>query len=74
MRFVELLLMSLPFLLVLAWFLGARHASFRALTAVACALAALGVLLVWMGDRRSFSGPYRPAHLENGKVVPGRGS
>jgi hypothetical protein len=74
MRLVELFLMSLPLVLVLAWFLGARHGSFRALAVVACGLAALGGLLVWMGDHRSFSGSYRPAHLENGKIVPSQGS
>jgi hypothetical protein len=74
MRAVELALMSLPLVLVLAWFLGARHGGFRVLAVVACGLAALGALLFWMGDHRSFTGFYRPAHLQNGRVVPGQGS
>jgi hypothetical protein len=73
MRFVELALMSLPLLLVAAWFMGARHASFRGLGVIACALAVLGVLLFWMGDQRGFTGHYTPARLQDGRVLPGQG-
>ena len=74
MRFVELALMSLPVALAVAWFLGARHARFRGLAVIACALAALGGVLLWMGDSRSFTGHYTPARLQDGRVVSGGGS
>lgn len=74
MRFVELALMSLPVLLAVAWFMGARYASYRGLAVIACALAALGGVLVWMGDDRGFIGHYTPARLQNGHVVSGGGS
>jgi hypothetical protein len=73
MRFIELALMSLPLALVVAWFMGARHASFRGLAVIAGLLAGLGGILFWMGDERGFRGRYVPAHLEDGRVVPGRG-
>lgn len=74
MRFIELALMSLPLGFVVAWLLGARHGNFRVLAVLACGLAILGGILVWAGDHRSFHGPYTPAHLENGRVIPGQGS
>jgi hypothetical protein len=71
MRFVELALMSLPLLLVIAWFMGARYASFRGLAVIAGVLGVLGLLLFWMGGERGFTGGYRPARLQDGRVVPG---
>jgi hypothetical protein len=71
-RFVELALMSLPVLLVIAWFMGARYASFRGLAVIAGLLALVGLLLFWMGGERGFTGSYRPARLQDGRVVPGR--
>jgi hypothetical protein len=74
MRFVELALMSLPLALAVAWFMGARYASYRGLAVIACVLAALGGALFWMGDSRSFIGRYTPARLQDGRVQPGGGS
>lgn len=74
MRFAELALMSLPLWLLIAWIMGARHASFRGLAVIACAVAALGGALFWFGGERSFTGRYQPAHLEHGEVVQGQGS
>ncbi len=69
MRFVELALMSLPLLLVIAWFMGARYASFRGLAVIAGMLAVLGLVLFWMGGERGFTGSYRPARMQDGRVV-----
>jgi fucose permease len=65
--------MSLPVVLAMAWLLGLRHASYRALMVLALCLAALGVALFWFGEQRSFTGAYTPARIENGKILPGRG-
>jgi hypothetical protein len=72
-RFAELGLMSLPFVLAAAWLLGARHASFRTFMVLAVCLAGLGVALFWLGENRSFTGVYTPARLQDGKVVRGQG-
>ncbi len=74
MRFVELALMSLPLVLVVAWVMGARHASYRGLAVIALLLGLLGGALFWMGDARGFLGAYTPARLQNGQVVPASGS
>ena len=71
MRFAELALISLPVLLVLAWFAGLRHASYRAFMAIALALAALGAGLFWMGTGRVIQGTYAQARWQNGRVLPG---
>jgi hypothetical protein len=68
-RFVELALMSLPLLLVIAWFMGARYASFRGLAVIAGVLAVLGLVLFWLGGERGFTGSYRPARMQDGRVV-----
>jgi Na+-driven multidrug efflux pump len=68
-RFAELALVSLPFLLVLAWVLGLRHAGYRAFMVLALILAGIGAALYWFGEQRSFTGAYTPARLEHGKVV-----
>jgi hypothetical protein len=73
MRFVELALMSLPLALVVAWVMGARHASYRGLAVIAVLLGVLGGVLFWMGDERGFLGVYTPARLQDGRVVPGGG-
>jgi len=68
-RFAELALISLPVLLAAAWLMGVRHASFRIFMILALGLAALGVVLFWFGEQRSFTGAYTPARLQDGKVV-----
>jgi hypothetical protein len=70
-RFAELALISLPLWLVAAWLLGLRHASFRAFMVMALGLAALGLVLLWFSEQRSFTGAYTPARLQNGQVVRG---
>jgi len=63
--------MSLPVLLIGAWFAGLRHASYRAFLGIAVLLAILGGALYWMSEDRAFTGHYNPARLRDGRVVPG---
>ncbi len=72
MRFGELALYLVPIGAVLIWWLSARIASRRVLAAAILAL--LGVMaavVVLALDRHLGAGPYVPARLENGIVVPG---
>jgi len=69
MRSAEIFLLVLPVLLVVAWFMGLRHAGYRAFAAIAAGLAILGVALVWFGQERAFTGAYTPARLQNGQVM-----
>jgi uncharacterized membrane protein YqjE len=71
MRFAELALMSLPLVLLVAWFMGLRHASYRAFMAMALLLAAFGGGLFWMSEQHAFLGHYTPARLQNGRITPG---
>ena len=71
MRTAEVLLMSLPLLLIAAWFAGLRHASYRVFLAIAVLLAGLGGALYWMSEDRAFTGHYNPAALRDGRIVPG---
>ncbi len=70
MRTAELLLLSLPALLLAAWFAGLRRAPLRVLVAAAVGLAVLGGGLWWFGEQRDFTGRYTPARLQNGRIVP----
>jgi undecaprenyl pyrophosphate phosphatase UppP len=70
MRVTEILLLSLPAILLALWFAGLRHASMRSFMIAALLLAALGGALMWFGEQRTFTGRYHPAHLQNGQVVP----
>jgi undecaprenyl pyrophosphate phosphatase UppP len=70
MRVTEILLLSLPAILLALWFMGLRHASMRSFMIAALLLAALGGALMWFGERRTFIGNYHPAHLHDGQVVP----
>jgi hypothetical protein len=68
-RAAELLLLSLPVLLLAAWFAGLRRAGLRVLVAAAVGLAVLGGGLWWFGAQRDFTGRYIPARLQNGRIV-----
>ena len=70
MRVTEILLLSLPAILLALWFMGLRHASMRSFMIAALLLAALGGALMWFGEQRTFTGRYHPAQLQNGQVVP----
>jgi hypothetical protein len=71
MRTAEVLLMSLPLVLIAAWFAGLRHASYRVFLAIAVLLAGLGGAFYWMSEDRAFTGHYNPAALRDGRIVPG---
>lgn len=71
----------LPFLLYLLWLLARRVDPFAhdpwtrrvvlALTAAGLGCAILGLVVVGLSAPR-YEGGYRPAHVENGQIVPGR--
>jgi hypothetical protein len=69
MRSVEFFLIVLPVLLVVGWFMGLRHAGYRAFAAIAGGLLILGVALVFFGQQRAFTGAYTPARLQNGQIT-----
>jgi NADH:ubiquinone oxidoreductase subunit 3 (subunit A) len=69
MRTAEFLLLSLPVILLVAWFMGLRHAGMRAFMIAALLLAALGGALLWFGHQRAFTGRYVPARLQDNQVV-----
>jgi hypothetical protein len=69
MRTAELLLLSLPALLLAAWFAGLRRARLRVFMAAALVLAMLGGGLLWFGAQRDFTGRYVPARLQDGRII-----
>jgi hypothetical protein len=76
LRFAEFGLFLVPFALYVAWrVLGAR-ASFRLVCIAAAMLALMLGAVVWYGLDTGL-GPgatYVPAHIENGRIVPGHGN
>ncbi len=75
MRFGELALFAVPVAALLIWWLSARIASRRVLAAAILALLGVMAAVVILAlDRHLGAGPYVPAHLENGVVVPGHAS
>jgi len=71
MRYVEFTLWLVPVGLVVAWLCGVRGLSRRGLTAAVLLLVGFGLLLLWLGEGRSFVGHYAPARLQGSKIVPG---
>ena len=69
MRSAEIFLLLLPVLLVVAWFMGLRHAGYRVFAAIAGGLLILGAALVFFGQQRAFTGAYTPARLQNGQIT-----
>ena len=63
-----------PLALAIAWLLGLRGLSLRGTVAAVLLLAGLGLALVWLGEDRSFTGHYVPAHLQGTDIVPGHPS
>jgi ABC-type transport system involved in cytochrome c biogenesis permease subunit len=74
MRVAELALLMVPIMLAIAWLLGLRGLSHRGTVAALLLLAGLGLALVWLGEDRSFTGRYVPAHLQGTEIVPGHPS
>lgn len=75
MRWAELLLFLAPFALYAAWRLAAARAQPGIIWGVIVAIAVLAAGTVWLGlSRRLERGEtYVPAHLEDGRIVPGHG-
>jgi len=75
MRWAELALFLSPFLVYAAWRIAAARAEPRIAWSVVGAVAVLAVSTVIWGIARSL-GPgemYVPAHIEDGRIVPGHG-
>ena len=72
MRFGELALFAVPVAALLIWWLSARIASRRVLAGAILALVGVMALVVVLAlDRRLGAGPYVPAHVRDGVIVPG---
>ncbi len=75
MRWAEFALFLSPFALYAAWRLASARAQPALLWGVAALVAGLAVGTVWYGlTRRLPPGEsYVPAHIEDGRIVPGHG-
>jgi hypothetical protein len=73
MRTLEFALISAPLVAILLWWLGLRVFSWRAVSAAAVLLAAIGLTLFLLGTDRGFTGAYDPAKLHGTVITPGRG-
>ena len=75
MRWMELALFLSPFALYAAWRLAVARAQPALLWGVAALVACLAIGTVWFGLVRRLSPgeQYVPAHLEDGRIVPGHG-
>jgi hypothetical protein len=73
MRTIEIALLLIPVLLAAAWWYGIRGLSPRGVAAAAVVLSTLALALYWLGTDRAVSGRYVPAHVVDGRIVPGHG-
>jgi hypothetical protein len=73
MRAIEIALLLIPVALAAAWWYGVRGLSPRGIAAAAALLATLALTLYWAGEDRAVSGRYVPAHVVDGRIVPGHG-
>jgi hypothetical protein len=73
MRYIEIALLLIPVGLIAAWLYGIRGLSPRGLAASAALLVAMAGGLYWFGSDRAVSGRYVPAHVQDGRIVPGHG-
>ncbi len=77
LRFAELALFLSPFAAFFIWRLLAVEGgpSLRVVLLSACCIAALAGVLVWLSRRDVLppGAPYVPAHLQDGRIVPGHG-
>jgi hypothetical protein len=74
MRWMEFVLWAVPIAAAGLWWFGPRHFSRRAV-AGALLLLALYMSLLWhLAGQRRIDGHYRPAHIENGRIVPSAGN
>jgi hypothetical protein len=73
MRAIEITLLFVPVLFAAAWWYGIRGLSPRGVAAAAVVLTMLALALYWLGADRAVSGRYVPAHVVDGRIVPGHG-
>jgi len=73
MRSIEIILLFIPVLLAIAWWYGIRGLSPRGVAAAAAALTTLALILYVFGTGRAVSGRYIPAHVVDGRIIPGHG-
>jgi hypothetical protein len=75
MRWAEVSLFLLPFVLFAAWRVAAATARPAVVWGTVAAVAALAVGVVWLGLSRRLDrdAVYVPAHLEGGRIVEGHG-
>ncbi len=73
MRAIEAALLFIPVALAIAWWYGIRGLSLRGVVAAVLLLAGFEAALFWAGSDRAVRGHYVPAHVEDGRVVPGHG-
>jgi hypothetical protein len=73
MRWAEIGLFLSPFVLYAIWRLVSLRLRPAAMTAATAAVVALVAFTVWYGfAERAGPGAYVPAHLQDGRVVPGQ--
>jgi hypothetical protein len=73
MRYAEIALLLVPVALAAAWICGIRGLSRRGLVASCLVLLTMAAALYWFGAGRAVQGHYVPAHIVNGRIVPGHG-
>lgn len=74
LRSLDLLLLLPPLVLLLLWLALGRMPSGRALAVAGLAVLGLTAGLFLYGTDRAISGRYTPAHLQDGRIVPGHGA
>ena len=75
LRLAEFGLFLLPFAVYAVWMLGNRRLRPLLLWSAAAGLVTLAGLIIWFGMARSLDKGerYVPAHVEDGRIVPGHG-
>jgi Family of unknown function (DUF6111) len=75
MRWAEAAMFLAPFALYVAWRVAAVQARPSIVWTTAAAVLALAAVTVWLGLTRRLdrSERYVPAHVEDGRIVPGHG-
>ena len=70
MRAAEYALFACAALLPVLWFTNVLRPSRRVLVLAVLLLATFGFLLLRLGEDRAVRGPYQPARLQDGRIVP----
>jgi hypothetical protein len=75
LRFVEIGMFAAPFALYAVWLMVGRRLDSRMFWIAVIGLSVIGAGTVWFGLERSLppDAVYVPAHIEDGRIVQGRG-